>query len=84
MLSYIADEEAFDAVSFVPNKDIKFAGFSVYQVHSMDGPDVDFRCIYKIKIGGDSWPEKQAEFTPGMIDKNLKLVDIMLPQEVII
>ena len=29
-LSYIADEEAYDAISFVPTKDIKFAGFSVY------------------------------------------------------
>jgi hypothetical protein len=31
-LSYIADEEAYDAICFIPNKDIKFAGFSVYQV----------------------------------------------------
>jgi hypothetical protein len=30
-LSYIADEEAYDAICFIPNKDIKFAGFSVYQ-----------------------------------------------------
>ena len=29
-LSYIADEEAYDAIGFIPNKDIKFAGFSVY------------------------------------------------------
>jgi len=29
-LSYIADEEAYDAISFFPKKDIKFAGFSVY------------------------------------------------------
>jgi hypothetical protein len=29
-LSYIADEEAYDAITFIPNKDIKFAGFSVY------------------------------------------------------
>ena len=33
-LSYIADEEAYDAISFVPEKDIKFAGFSVYHVAS--------------------------------------------------
>ena len=33
-LSYIADEEAYDAVSFIPNKDIKWAGFSVYHVAS--------------------------------------------------
>ena len=34
MLSYIADEESYDAISFIPNRDIKFAGFSVYQVYS--------------------------------------------------
>ena len=33
-LSYIADEEAFDAIAFVPNKDIRFVGFSVYHVAS--------------------------------------------------
>jgi len=33
-LSYIADEEAYDAISFIPEKDIKFAGFSVYHVAS--------------------------------------------------
>lgn len=31
-LSYIADEEAYDAISFIPNKDIKLVGFSVYYV----------------------------------------------------
>lgn len=31
-LSYIADEEAHDAISFIPNKDIRLAGFSVYYV----------------------------------------------------
>ena len=31
-LSYIAGEEAHDAISFIPNKDIKLAGFSIYYV----------------------------------------------------
>lgn len=49
-LSYISDEEAFDAISFVPKKDILFAGFSVYQVASTD---IDFKVIYKYKIGSE-------------------------------
>jgi hypothetical protein len=48
------DEEAFDAISFVPKKDILFAGFSVYPVASTD---IDFKVIYKYKIGSDSSPE---------------------------
>lgn len=48
------DEEAFDAISFVPKKDILFAGFSVYPVASTD---IDFKVIYKYKIGGDASPE---------------------------
>jgi hypothetical protein len=47
-LSYISDEEAFDAISFVPKKDILFAGFSVFHVASTD---IDFKVIYKYKIG---------------------------------
>jgi hypothetical protein len=30
LLSYIAGEEAYDAICFIPKKNIKFAGFSVY------------------------------------------------------
>lgn len=56
-LSYIAKEEAYDAICFVPKKDIKFAGFSVYQVLSPD--NLDFKCFYKIKIGAEQWPEKE-------------------------
>lgn len=59
-LSYIADEEAFDAISFVPKKDIQFAGFSVHPVASTD---VDFKCIYKYKIGTESSQEQHAEFS---------------------
>lgn len=50
-LSYISDEEAFDAISFVPKKDISFAGFSVYPVASTD---IDFKCVYKYKIGSEA------------------------------
>jgi hypothetical protein len=49
-LSYISDEEAFDAISYVPKKDILFAGFSVYPVASTD---IDFKCIFKYKIGSE-------------------------------
>lgn len=56
-LSYVAEEEAYDAISFIPTKDIKFAGFSVYQVTTCAETE-DFKCLYKIKIGTDSWPEQ--------------------------
>jgi len=52
-LSYIADDEGMDAISFVLRKSIKFVGFSVYQVFSMDQPVEKFTCIYKVKIGSD-------------------------------
>ena len=29
-LSYMCEEEAFDAIMYIPNKDVSFAGFSVY------------------------------------------------------
>ena len=55
-LSYIADEEAYDAINFIPKlKDIKLAGFSVYHVAS--NTEQDFRCLYKIRIGTESYPE---------------------------
>jgi len=78
-LSYIADEEAYDAIAFIPNKDIKFAGFSVYSVTTVN---TDFKCLYKIKLGADSLPEGNAQFT--MADVDNKMVDIMLPQEIIV
>lgn len=53
-LSYISDEEAFDAITFVPKKDILFTGFSVYIVASTD---IDFKVIYRYKIGSESSPE---------------------------
>jgi hypothetical protein len=80
-LSYIAEEEAYDAITFVPKKDIKFAGFSIYQVHTFEQ---DFSCMYKIKIGTEQQPEKVAVFTHGAIDAGTKMGDIMLPQEIIV
>ena len=59
-LTYIADDENFDAVSFFPEKDIKFAGFSVYHVAN-EGAE-DFKCLYKMKIGNENYPEKTQEF----------------------
>ena len=49
MNTYLAEEEAFDAICFIPKKDIKFAGFSVYAVFGSESPT--FTCIYKLKIG---------------------------------
>ena len=77
-MSYIADEEAYDAISFVPNKDIKFLGFSVYAVHTPENQD--FKCLYKLKIGSESWPEKMQEFSQGEVDN--KMCDIILPAQV--
>lgn len=54
-----------------------FAGFSVYPVASTD---IDFKCIYKYKIGKESSQETQAEFSQADVDK--KHVDIMLDQEI--
>ena len=47
--------------NIIPNKDIKFAGFSVYHVAS--NLEQDFRCMYKIQIGTEQMPEKVAEFS---------------------
>lgn len=59
-LSYISDDESFDAISFIPKKDILFAGFSVYQVASSE---IDFRVLYKYKIGKDLSQEHTQEFS---------------------
>lgn len=45
MLTYM-DEESYDAICFIPQKDIKFAGFSVYQVFAVGVEPKDFTCIY--------------------------------------
>jgi len=79
-LSYIADEESYDAISFIPSKDIKFAGFSVYQVFS--NLEQDFKCLYKLKIGTETYPEKIEEFTQNSVEH--KMVDIMMPNPIIV
>jgi hypothetical protein len=80
LLSYIANEEAYDAICFIPKKNIKFAGFSVYQVLGADGQPQDFKCYYKIKIGAESWPEKEEDFTTAQVEN--KMVDVIFPKEV--
>lgn len=82
LLSYMADEEAYDAICFIPHKAIKFAGFSVYQVLGFDAMPQDFTCIYKIKVGSDQWPEKEQEFTKDQVVD--KMVDIIFPKEVLV
>lgn len=79
-LTYIADDENHDAISFIPNKDIKFAGFSVYHVAS--NTEADFKCLYRIKIGADSYPEKEQEFSQSEVDN--KMVDIMMNNEIVV
>ena len=76
-MSYISDDETFDAISFVPKKDILFAGFSVYHVASTD---VDFKVIYKYKIGKQYSPEMNVECSQA--DVKEKIVDIMLDSEI--
>lgn len=76
-LSYISDEEAFDAISYVPKNDILFAGFSVFHVASTD---IDFKVIYKYKIGTECSSELTAEFSQSDVEK--KMCDIMLDQEI--
>jgi hypothetical protein len=44
----------------VPKKDILFAGFSVYPVASTD---IDFKVIFKYKIGSEASQEQNAEFS---------------------
>lgn len=77
-LSYIADEEAYDAISFFPLKEIKFAGFSVYHVAS--NTEMDFKCLYKIRIGTDIFPEQAIDFKQSDVEN--KMVDIMMDKEI--
>lgn len=76
-LSYISDDESFDAITFVPNRDIVFVGFSVYHVASTD---VDFRCIYKYKVGTERSQELTAHFSQADVHK--KMAKIMLDEEI--
>lgn len=49
LLNYIRDDESVDAITYIPTKNIQFAGFSVYPVHS---PEFEtYKCIYRYKIG---------------------------------
>ncbi len=48
-LSYMADEMSYDAISFIPTRDVSFVGFSVYPV--MAPTKDDFTCHWRYKIG---------------------------------
>jgi hypothetical protein len=61
----------------VPKQDILFAGFSVYHVASAD---IDFKVIYRYKIGTEASQEMTAEFSQADVEK--KMCDIMLDQEI--
>jgi hypothetical protein len=79
-LTYLADDEGFDAISFFPKKDIKFAGFSVYHVASNTVDD--FKCIYRIRIGTEAFPEQGQDFSQSEVEN--KMCDIMLPKEIVV
>lgn len=57
-MTYLSDDEGYDAISYVPKRDILWAGFSVYHVASTD---IDFKCLYKYKIGGEHAVENEIE-----------------------
>jgi len=46
----MADEMSYDAISFVPTRDISFVGFSVYPVMT-ENKKPDFTCHWRYKIG---------------------------------
>jgi len=71
------DDEAFDAITYIPKKDILFAGFSVFHVASTD---IDFKCIYRYKVGTEGSQEIVAEFSSADVEN--KMCDIMLDQEI--
>ena len=52
----------------------------MYQVAS--NTEADFKCLYKIRIGTEAFPEKEQEFSPSEVEN--KMVDIMLPQEIVV
>lgn len=56
-MTYIADDENLDAVSFIPTRDITFVGFSIYAVYSTKD---DFTCHWSLKIGDKQEPQIQT------------------------
>lgn len=76
-MTYISDDEGYDAISYIPKRDILWAGFSVYHVASAD---IDFKCYYKYKIGGESVVESEIE----LLQSNVKdgMSDIMFENEI--
>lgn len=45
-----------------------------------DGQPQDFKCFYKIRIGADTWPEQDQDFTTAQVEN--RMVDIIFPKEV--
>ena len=78
LLNYIRDDEAVDAITFIPQNPISFAGFSVYPVHT---PELEyFKCIYRYKIGSKNYPESTQEFSQNDVVE--KMCDVIFDQEI--
>lgn len=71
----MSDEMSYDAISFVPSKDVTFVGFSVYPVFAPSKED--FTCHWRYKIGDKQGHEQQTDFNH---EKDVKgrMCDIML------
>lgn len=52
-VTYLADDVGLDAISFVPQQDITFLGFSVYPVFTVED---EFTCHWKMLIGEKQYP----------------------------
>ena len=77
-LSYMADEMSYEAISFVPTRDVTFVGFSVYPVMSSKE---DFTCHWRYKIGDQQGHEHSTDFNHER-DVKGKMCDVMLDKEI--
>jgi hypothetical protein len=64
----MCEEEAHDAIVFVPKKDIQFVGFSIYPCLVPDFPPKgdyldEFNCHWRYKISNERSPERISVFT---------------------
>jgi len=75
----MADEMSYDAISFVPSRDVTFLGFSVYPV--MSNTKDDFTCHWRYKIGDQQGHEHSTDFNHEK-DVKGKMCDVMLDSEV--
>ena len=78
-LTYMGDQEDFDAIVFTPKRNIAFAGFSIYPAivpfQNKNEYLDDVQCIYSYKINGVKGPEGVKNF--GNADIKNKMVDIV-------